>query len=79
MDTQIRFFEMMMKVFLAYTLVTWPILLPINAVGMPITQSDGLGRLGFGKYVTGLLLPDLYLTDVYPVSIKRISLATGRI
>lgn len=54
----------MIKVFLVYTLVTWPILLPINAVGMHITQSDGLGRLGFGKYVTGLLLSDPYLTDV---------------
>jgi hypothetical protein len=62
MDAQIRFFEMMIKVFLVYTLVTWPILLPIDAVGMPITQSDGLGRLGFGKCVTGLLL-DPYVRD----------------
>jgi len=45
---QVRFFEMMMKVFAVFTLVTWPTLLPINAAGME-TQSDGLGRLGFGN------------------------------
>lgn len=41
-----------MKVFGVFTLVTYPILVPLNAVGMPITQQDGLGRLGFGKCVT---------------------------
>ncbi|KAG8809455.1 hypothetical protein FRC19_005213 [Serendipita sp. 401] len=44
----IRFLEMMMKIFAVFTLVTWAILLPINALGMP-TQNDGLGRLSFGN------------------------------
>jgi calcium permeable stress-gated cation channel len=48
MIQQVRFFEMMMKVFAVFTFVTWPILLPINVAGMQ-TQSDGLGRLGFGN------------------------------
>ncbi|KIM21247.1 hypothetical protein M408DRAFT_109602 [Serendipita vermifera MAFF 305830] len=29
----VRFFEMMMKIFAVFMLVTWPILLPINAAG----------------------------------------------
>lgn len=37
-----------MRVFAVFMLVTWPILLPINAVGMETLQ-DGLGRLGFGN------------------------------
>ncbi|KAG8834258.1 hypothetical protein FRC17_009267 [Serendipita sp. 399] len=44
----IRFLEMMMKIFAVFTLVSWPILLPVNSLGMA-TQSDGLGRLSFGN------------------------------
>ncbi|CAG7847024.1 Uncharacterized protein RSN1 AltName: Full=Rescuer of SRO7 at high Nacl protein 1 [Serendipita indica DSM 11827] len=44
----IRFFEMMMKIFAVFTLVTWPILMPVNAVGFP-PRGDGLARFTFGN------------------------------
>lgn len=49
---QIRFFMMMIKLMAVYVLVTWPILLPINAIGIHGGNKDGLAQLAFGKYVT---------------------------
>lgn len=49
---QIRFFKMMIKLMAVYVLVTWPILLPINAIQIAGGNKDGLAQLAFGKYVT---------------------------
>lgn len=49
---QIRFFMMMIKLMAAYMLITWPILLPIDAIGIHGGNKDGLAQLAFGKYVT---------------------------
>ena len=49
---QIRFFKMMIKLMAGDVLITWPILLPINAVEKQGDNKDGLAQLAFGKYIT---------------------------
>ncbi|KAF8706086.1 Cytosolic domain of 10TM putative phosphate transporter, partial [Rhizoctonia solani] len=45
----VRFLKLMIWVFGAFTLISWPILLPINSVNMPGGGKDGLLRLSWSK------------------------------
>ncbi|KAJ1304283.1 hypothetical protein OPQ81_005443 [Rhizoctonia solani] len=45
----IRFLKLMIWIFAAFTLISWPILLPINAVNIPGGGSDGLVKLSWSN------------------------------
>ena len=52
----LRFLKMLIVIFFVFTVVTWPILLPLAAADVPGSRSDGLDKLSWGKFVT--TLPD---------------------
>ncbi|KAF8756834.1 Cytosolic domain of 10TM putative phosphate transporter [Rhizoctonia solani] len=49
----VRFLKLMIWVFGAFTLISWPILLPINSVNMPGGGKDGLLRLSWSNITEG--------------------------
>ncbi|KAL5631731.1 hypothetical protein ACGC1H_007289 [Rhizoctonia solani] len=49
----IRFLRLMIMIFGAFTLISWPILLPINSINMPGGGKDGLVRLSWSNITEG--------------------------
>ncbi|CAE6462438.1 unnamed protein product [Rhizoctonia solani] len=49
----VRFLKLMIWVFGAFTLISWPILLPINSINMPGGGNDGLVRLSWSNITQG--------------------------
>ncbi|CAE6446736.1 unnamed protein product [Rhizoctonia solani] len=49
----IRFLKLMIWIFGAFTLISWPILLPINSINMPGGGRDGLVRLSWSNITEG--------------------------
>jgi hypothetical protein len=45
----IRFLRLMILIFGAFTLISWPIILPVDAANMPGEGRDGLAKLSWGK------------------------------
>ncbi|KAB5591080.1 hypothetical protein CTheo_5492 [Ceratobasidium theobromae] len=45
----VRFLKLMVWIYGAFTLITWPILLPINSINMPDGGKDGLARLSWSN------------------------------
>ncbi|CAE6449878.1 unnamed protein product [Rhizoctonia solani] len=49
----VRFLRLMILVFGVFTLISWPILLPINSINMPGGGKDGLVRLSWSNITEG--------------------------
>ncbi|KAH7339317.1 DUF221-domain-containing protein [Rhizoctonia solani] len=49
----IRFLRLMIWIFGVFTLISWPILLPINSINMPGGGKDGLVRLSWSNITEG--------------------------
>jgi hypothetical protein len=48
----LRFLRLMTLIFAVFTLLTWPVLLPIDAAGVAdANASDALEKLSWSKYV----------------------------
>lgn len=45
----VRFLKLMVWIYGAFTLISWPILLPVNSVNMPGGKTDGLARLSWSN------------------------------
>jgi calcium permeable stress-gated cation channel len=45
----LRFIRLLMIIFFVFTVVTWPVLLPVDAADITGSDREGLDKLSWGK------------------------------
>jgi hypothetical protein len=72
----LRFLRLLAIMFGVYFILTWSVLLPVDAAGIAQSASNGLGQFNWQKYVFSPKLAIIVLIKIHPVShlIKAIAM-----